>query len=268
MNRLADCFAKLKQKNQAAFITFITAGDPDYQTSLNILKTLPSKGADIIELGMPFTDPMADGPTIQKSSLRALKGGQTLAKTLQMVSDFRQQDKITPIVLMGYFNPIHHYGVSQFLQDAQRAGIDGLIIVDLPAEHDKDLCLPAHSLHIDYIRLATPTTNDKRLSQLLTNASGFIYYVSVAGVTGAGSATEQQIANAVNYLNSQTSLPICVGFGIRSPEQASTIAKFADGVVVGSALVQQIEMANTPDQAIKSVLSLCHELAISIKHAR
>lgn len=268
MSRLAACFAKLKQQNQSAFVTFITAGDPDYQTSLTILKTLPFEGADIIELGMPFSDPMADGPTIQNSSLRALANGQTLAKTLQMVNDFRQDDQITPIILMGYFNPIYHYGVNNFLRDAQTAGVDGLIIVDLPAEHDNELCIPAHNSNIDFIRLATPTTDEKRLSQLLPNASGFIYYVSVAGVTGAGSATEQQISKAVKDLKTHTSLPICVGFGIRTPEQAAAIAKSADGVVVGSALVKQIETARCPDQAIKNVQSLCYELAKSIKQAR
>lgn len=268
MSRLADCFAKLQQQNQAALVTFITAGDPDYQTSLSLLKQLPLAGADVIELGMPFTDPMADGPTIQKSALRALANSQTLAKTLQMVSDFRQHDKITPIVLMGYFNPIHHYGVTAFVRDAKTAGVDGLIIVDLPAEHDTDLCIPAEEAGIDFIRLTTPTTDSKRLPQVLANSSGFIYYVSVAGVTGASSATEQQIADAVKQLKNNTPLPVCVGFGIRSPEQAAAVARLADGVVVGSALVKQIELATSSGQAIKDVLSLCQELSNSIKKAR
>lgn len=268
MSRIADCFAKLQQQNQAALVTFVTAGDPDYQTSLSLLKQLPLAGADIIELGMPFTDPMADGPTIQKSALRALANGQTLAKTLQMVSDFRQHDSETPIVLMGYFNPIHHYGVNDFVGDAKTAGVDGLIIVDLPAEHDADLCTPAKEVGIDFIRLTTPTTDSKRLPQVLANTSGFIYYVSVAGVTGAGSATEQQIAEAVKQLKNKTSLPVCVGFGIRSPEQAATVARLTDGVVVGSAFVNQIELASSSEQAIKDVVTLCQELSNSVKKAR
>lgn len=265
MSRLAHCFSALKVKNQPAFITFITAGDPDYQTSLSLLKQLPSAGADIIELGMPFTDPMADGPTIQKAALRALKKGQTLTKTLQMVNEFRKENQTTPIVLMGYFNPIHHYGVPRFVEEAKEVGVDGLIIVDLPAEHDADLCIPAQKAGIDFIRLTTPTTDEKRLSKVLTNSSGFIYYVSVAGVTGAESATEDHIANAMQHLRNHTKLPICVGFGIRNATQASAVAKLADGVVVGSALVNQIEQANTSEQAINSVLKLCRELAAGIK---
>lgn len=268
MSRLTNCFAKLKEKNQAALVTFITAGDPNYQTSLKLIQQLPAAGADIIELGMPFTDPMADGPTIQKSTLRALANGQNLTKTLEMVKIFRQQDQTTPIVLMGYFNPIHYYGVELFIQDAIKIGVDGLIVVDLPAEHDADLCTPAQKAGIDFIRLTTPTTDEKRLPQALKNSSGFVYYVSVAGVTGSGSATENQIKKAMTRLHNHTSLPICVGFGIRTPEQASTIAKLADGVVVGSALVNKIEQANTDEQAINSVLMLCNELSIAIKQAR
>lgn len=265
MSRIVNCFAKLKQQNQTALVTFITAGDPDYQTSLSLLQQLPAAGADVIELGMPFTDPMADGPTIQKASLRALANGQNLAKTLEMVSEFRQQNQTTPIVLMGYFNPIHHYGVDCFTKDAANAGVDGLIIVDLPAEHDIDLCTPAQAAGIDFIRLTTPTTDDRRLPQALNNSSGFVYYVSVAGITGAGSATEEQITEAMSRLHRHTSLPICVGFGIKTPEQAKVIAKLADGVVVGSALVNQIEQAKSKEQAIDAVLKLCNELSTAIK---
>lgn len=265
MSRIVNCFAKLKQQNQTALVTFITAGDPDYQTSLSLLQQLPAAGADIIELGMPFTDPMADGPTIQKASLRALANGHNLAKTLEMVTAFRQQNQTTPIVLMGYFNPIHHYGVDRFTKDAANAGVDGLIIVDLPAEHDSDLCTPAQAVGIDFIRLTTPTTDDKRLPQALNNSSGFVYYVSVAGITGAGSATEEQIIEAMSRLHRHTSLPICVGFGIKTPEQAKVIAKLADGVVVGSALVNQIEQAKNKEQAINAVLKLCNELSTAIK---
>lgn len=268
MSRLEQCFAELKAQNQAALVTYITAGDPDYQTCLELIKKLPASGADIIELGMPFTDPMADGPTIQKAALRALASGQNLIKTLEMVSEFRKENNKTPIVLMGYFNPIHYYGVPKFVEDAAKAGVDGLIIVDLPAEHDADLCTPAQAAGIDFIRLTTPTTNDQRLPQVLANSSGFVYYVSVAGVTGSGSATTEHIEQATKRLHSKTPLPICVGFGIRTAEQASTIAKFADGVVVGSALVDKIEHAETPQQAIDGVLKLCSELALGVKEAR
>lgn len=268
MSRIANCFAKLKEQNQAALVTFITAGDPDYQNSLSLLLQLPAAGADVIELGMPFTDPMADGPTIQKASLRALANGQNLVKTLEMVATFRQQDQTTPIVLMGYFNPIHYYGVERFVKEAATAGVDGLIIVDLPAEHDVDLGSPAKSAGIDFIRLTTPTTDEQRLPQVLANSSGFVYYVSVAGVTGAGSASEQQIVEAMQRLHKHTALPVCVGFGVKTPAQASSIAKLAEGVVVGSALVNQIEQASDPQQAITAVLKLCNELSVAVKQAR
>lgn len=268
MSRIANCFAKLKEQNQAALVTFITAGDPDYQNSLSLLQQLPAAGADVIELGMPFTDPMADGPTIQKASLRALANGQNLVKTLEMVATFRQQNQTTPIVLMGYFNPIHYYGVERFVKEAATAGVDGLIIVDLPAEHDVDLGSPAKSAGIDFIRLTTPTTDEQRLPQVLANSSGFVYYVSVAGVTGAGSASEQQIVEAMQRLHKHTALPVCVGFGVKTPAQASSIAKLAEGVVVGSALVNQIEQASDPQQAIIAVLKLCNELSVAVKQAR
>lgn len=265
MSRIANCFTTLKEKKQTALVTFITAGDPNYQTSLSLLQQLPSAGADIIELGMPFTDPMADGPTIQKASLRALKNGQTLLKVLEMVATFRQNNQHTPIVLMGYFNPIHHFGVKDFTKAAKQAGVDGLIIVDLPAEHDADLCIHAQSENIDFIRLATPTTDDHRLPRVLNNSSGFVYYVSVAGITGTGSATNDQIKTAIERLHRHTSLPICVGFGIKTTEQARNIAKLADGVVVGSAFVSLIENAETDQIAINNVLSLCHDLSDAIK---
>lgn len=268
MSRLITCFSELKEKHSAAFVTFITAGDPDYQTSLKLLQQLPSHGADIIELGMPFTDPMADGTTIQKASQRALANGQSIKKTLEMVTTFRVDNQKTPIVLMGYFNPIHHYGVEVFIQDAKKTGVDGLIIVDLPAEHDNDLCIPAKKAGIDFIRLTTPTTDDVRLPQVLQNSSGFIYHVSVAGVTGTNTATDTQIAEAMSRLHRHTSLPICVGFGIKTPEQAEKVAALAEGVVVGSALVNQIEQASSNEQAISNVLALCHELSDAVKRVK
>ena len=268
MSRLAKRFAQLKQENRAALVTFLTAGDPDYETAAAILDGLPAAGADIIELGMPFTDPMADGPAIQLSSLRALAKGQNLVRTLQMIAAFRQKDSETPIVLMGYFNPIHKYGVARFIEDAGQAGVDGLIVVDLPAEHDQDLCIPAQQAGIDFVRLATPTSNDARLERILENAGGFVYYVSVAGTTGAGSATQQQVADAVARIRKHTALPVGVGFGIRTPVQAKEIARVADGVVVGSALVQRIAQASTPQQARTDVLALCQELAQAVRGAR
>lgn len=268
MSRLTDCFAELKAKHSAALVTFITAGDPNYQTSLSLLQQLPKHGADIIELGMPFTDPMADGPTIQKASLRALANGQNIKKTLEMVATFRADNQKTPIVLMGYFNPIHHYGVEAFVQEAQKVGVDGLIIVDLPAEHDDDLCIPAKKAGLDFVRLTTPTTDDTRLPQVLQNSSGFIYHVSIAGVTGANSATETQISEAMTRLHQHTSLPICVGFGIKTPEQAEKIATLAEGVVVGSAFINQIEQATSDEQAINDVLSLCSDLSTAIKRVK
>lgn len=268
MSRLAACFEVLKQKNQAALVTYVTAGDPDYESSLSILKKLPEMGADIIELGMPFTDPMADGPTIQKAALRSLAAGHTLVKTLQLVSEFRQHDQVTPIVLMGYFNPIHYYGIDRFINDASAAGIDGLIVVDLPAEHDAELCVPAKNVGIDFIRLVTPTTDDERLPQVLHNTSGFVYYVSIAGVTGAASASNDHIELAVQRLHRSTDLPICVGFGIRTLEQAASVAKLSEGVVVGSALVSKIEQANDSSQAVTSVLAFCKALSESVKKAR
>ncbi|TWI57544.1 tryptophan synthase alpha chain [Pseudomonas duriflava] len=268
MSRLETRFAQLKQEGRAALVTYTTGGDPDYATSLAILKGLPKAGADVIELGMPFTDPMADGPAIQAAALRALKSGQTLAKTLNMVREFRQEESETPLVLMGYYNPIHRYGVERFLAEAKDAGVDGLIVVDLPPEHDAELCDPAQAVGIDFIRLTTPTTDNNRLPRVLNSSSGFVYYVSVAGVTGAGSATTEHIEHAVTRLRQFTQLPLCVGFGIRTPEQARVVAQLADGVVVGSALVDQIAKANSSAEAVEGVLSLCNSLAEAVRSAR
>ncbi|MBB2494323.1 tryptophan synthase subunit alpha [Aquipseudomonas ullengensis] len=268
MSRLQSRFAELKQQNRAALVTFITAGDPNYDASLAILKGLPDAGADVIELGMPFTDPMADGPAIQLANIRALGAKQNLAKTLQMVREFRAGNQTTPLVLMGYFNPIHYYGVPRFIADAKEAGVDGLIVVDLPPEHNVDLCDPAQAAGLDFIRLTTPTTDDQRLPTVLNGSSGFVYYVSVAGVTGSGSATIEHVEEAVARLRRHTDLPISIGFGIRTPEHAATIARLADGVVVGSALIDQIANAENDDAAVKGVLNLCSQLAEGVRGAR
>lgn len=268
MSRLQTRFAELKQQNRAALVTFVTAGDPNYDASLAILKGLPAAGADVIELGMPFTDPMADGPAIQLANIRALAGKQNLAKTLQMVREFREGNQDTPLVLMGYFNPIHYYGVPRFIADAKEAGVDGLIVVDLPPEHNVDLCQPAQAAGIDFIRLTTPTTDDKRLPTVLGGSSGFVYYVSVAGVTGAGSATLEHVQEAVSRLRRHTELPLCIGFGIRTAEHAAEVARLADGVVVGSALVDQIANAQNDQQAVDGVLGLCQQLAAGVRGAR
>lgn len=267
-SRLEHCFAALKQQNRPALVSYLTAGDPDAETSRRLLHGLPAAGVDVIELGMPFSDPMADGPAIQKASLRALENGQTQTKTLEMVRRFREQNSTTPIVLMGYYNPIFCYGVERFLTDAARAGVDGLIVVDLPPEHDEELCQPAAQHGIDFIRLATPTTDAKRLPKVLANASGFIYYVSVSGVTGGSAPTPERLESSVAQLREHTELPIAVGFGIRTAEQAATIGRFSDAVVVGSALVDCIENANTPDEAVERVHSLVSELAGSVRACR
>jgi tryptophan synthase alpha chain len=263
--RIDARFAELKQQRRSAFITFLMAGDPDPATSLDIIKALPKAGADIIEIGMPFTDPMADGPAIQASGLRALKAGMTLKKTLAMVGEFRKGDNTTPLVLMGYYNPIFIYGVDKFLADAKSAGVDGLIIVDLPPEEDKELCLPAMQAGLNFIRLATPTTDDKRLPAVLANTSGFVYYVSITGITGAASADSTVVGEAVARIKRHTNLPVCVGFGIRTPEAARSIAQTADGAVVGTALVEALcasldhegrATARTVDAVADLVLSL------------
>ncbi len=238
--RIDARFAELKREGRAAFVTYVMAGDPDLDTSLAVTKALPKAGADIIELGMPFTDPMADGPSIQAAGLRALKSGTTLKKTLNMVRAFRTEDAATPVVLMGYYNPIYIYGVEKFLAEAKTVGIDGLIIVDLPPEEDEELCLPALRAGLNFIRLATPTTDDKRLPTVLANTSGFVYYVSITGITGAAAADAERVAGAVARIKRHTSLPVCVGFGIRTAENAAAIAGKADGAAVGTAIVDAI----------------------------
>ena len=238
--RIANRFAALKRTGRGGLVTFVTAGDPDADTSMQILRRLPAAGADLIEIGMPFTDPMADGPAIQASSLRALNGGQTLARTLDMAGQLRRADAEVPIVLMGYFNPIHAYGPDRFLGDAIAAGVDGLIIVDLPPEEDEALCVSAIAAGINWVRLATPTTDEGRLPKVLANASGFVYYVSILGITGTKSVMIEATAAAVRRLRAVTSLPVAVGFGIKTPEQAAEVARVADAAVVGSALVQRV----------------------------
>ena len=235
--RLDTRFAQLKTEGRAALVTFVMCGDPDLATSLEILKALPKAGADVIEIGMPFTDPMADGPAIQAAGLRALKAGATLKKTLQVVREFRASEAATPVVLMGYYNPIFIYGVDKFLTDAKAAGVDGLIVVDLPPEEDEELCIPALKAGVNFIRLATPTTDDKRLPAVLANTSGFVYYVSITGITGSASADDKEVGEAVARIKRHTKLPVCVGFGIRTPEAAQRIAGRCDGAVVGSALI-------------------------------
>ena len=271
--RIDARFAQLKKERRSAFGTFLMAGDPDPVTSLAILKAMPSAGADVIEIGMPFTDPMADGPSIQAAGLRALKAGMTLKKTLQMVRDFRKDDDTTPLVLMGYYNPIYIYGVDRFLADAKSAGVDGLIIVDLPPEEDTELCLPALKAGLNFIRLATPTTDDKRLPAVLANTSGFVYYVSITGITGAAAANAKAVADAVARIKRHTSLPVCVGFGIRTPEAAQAIAERADGAVVGTALVDALRGSLDPDgrataRTVNAVASLAASLAQGVKGAR
>lgn len=245
--RVERRFAELKEAGRGGLVTFLTAGDPDYETSLEIIKGLPAAGADIIEIGMPFSDPMADGPAIQASSLRALKGGMTLQKTLDLVTAFRQGDDTTPVILMGYYNPIFSMGNAIFLEKAKAAGVDGFIIVDLPPEEDDELCLAALDAGFHWIRLATPTTDDQRLPVVLSNTSGFVYYVSIMGITGTKSASAAMVSEAITRLKSHTDLPIAVGFGIKTPEQVAETVSAADAAVVGSALVEQIRM-NLDDQ--------------------
>ena len=241
MTRIDDCFARLRAQGRKAFVSYIMAGDPDVATSLALMKGLPAAGVDVIELGMPFTDPMADGPTIQLAGQRALEGGQTLQRTLDMVAEFRKDDDITPIVMMGYYNPIYSRGVERFLADATAAGVDGLIVVDLPPEEDEELCIPANRAGMNFIRLATPTTDDRRLPKVLQNTSGFVYYVSITGITGAAAAEAGDVAPEVARIKAATDLPVIVGFGIRSPETAKAIASVADGAVVGTAIVKLVE---------------------------
>jgi tryptophan synthase alpha chain len=271
--RIDNRFADLKRQGRAALVTFLTAGDPDTETSLAILKALPDAGADVIEVGMPFTDPMADGPAIQASSQRALKAGQTMIKTLAMIRAFRAADQTTPIVLMGYYNPIYIYGVEKFLTDAKAAGIDGLIVVDLPPEEDDELCLPALKAGLNFIRLATPTTDDKRLPAVLANTSGFVYYVSITGITGMASADPWAVTAAVSRIKRHTKLPVAVGFGVKTAEQARAIAQAADGVVVGSALIDALKTTldgNGKAQAasVGAVTRLVASLAAGVRSAK
>jgi tryptophan synthase alpha chain len=238
--RIDRRFASVKAQGRAALVTFVMAGDPDPATSLAIVKALPAAGADLIELGMPFTDPMADGPAIQAAGLRALKAGMSLRKTIQLVRDVRAGDQDTPIILMGYYNPIYIYGVEAFLRDAVAAGVDGLIVVDLPPEEDAELCRPALDAGLNFIRLATPTTDDKRLPTVLRNTSGFVYYVSITGITGAATPDFAQVGTAVARIKKHTPLPVAVGFGVKNAASAEAIARGADGVVVGSALVEAV----------------------------
>jgi tryptophan synthase alpha chain len=263
--RIDTRFAELKKEGRAAFVTFVMCGDPDLATSLDIIKALPKAGADIIEIGMPFTDPMADGPAIQAAGLRALKAGTTLKKTLQVVRDFRKENDRTPLVLMGYYNPIYVYGVDRFLTDAKAAGVDGLIIVDLPPEEDEELCLPAMKAGLNFIRLATPTTDDKRLPAVLANTSGFVYYVSITGITGSASADAAQVSAAVARIKRHTRLPVCVGFGIRTPDAARGIAQAADGAVVGSALIDALRATLDADgRATATTVSAVADLAAAL----
>jgi tryptophan synthase alpha chain len=270
ITRIDRRFAALRESGRAALVTFTMAGDPDYDAALAMLKALPKAGADVIELGMPFTDPMADGPAIQAAGLRALKSGQDMNKTLAAVREFRAADDTTPIVLMGYYNPIYVYGVEKFLDDAKSAGVDGLIVVDLPPEEDAELCLPAVKAGLNFIRLATPTTDDKRLPAVLKNTSGFVYYVSITGITGAAAPDPSKVTAAVARIKRHTKLPVCVGFGVRTAEQARAIADGADGVVVGSALVEAVRKSLTADgkataTTVPAVADLVRMLAAGVR---
>jgi tryptophan synthase alpha chain len=260
MTRLDRRFAQLKSEGRAALVTFVTAGDPDVETSLEILKGLPAAGADLIELGMPFSDPMAEGPPIQASSERALKAGMTLNRVIDMARAFRENDQDTPLILMGYYNPIYSMGVAAFLAAAKAAGVDGLIVVDVPPEADEELCLPAMRAGLAFIRLATPTTDEKRLPRVLENTSGFVYYVSIAGITGTAAPDTGKVAAAVKRIKAKTALPVCVGFGVKSPDQAATIASVADGVVVGSALVNAVRDSLDAGRVSARTVAAVHDL--------
>ncbi len=270
--RIEQRFAALKSEGRAALVTFVMSGDPDYETSMAIIKALPKAGADVIELGMPFTDPMADGPAIQAAGVRALKAGQTLKKTLQMVREFRKDEASTPIVLMGYYNPIYIYGVDKFLVDAKEAGVDGLIVVDLPPEEDEELCLPALKAGLNFIRLATPTTDDKRLPAVLNNTSGLVYYVSITGITGSAAPDATKGSAAVQRIKKHSSLPVAVGFGVKNAESARAIAAGADGVVVGSALIDALKKTLDGDgkggpATVKAVGDLVADIAKGVRAA-
>lgn len=271
--RIDRRMAKLKAEGRPALVTYFMGGDPDYETSLRVMRALPKSGSDVIELGMPFSDPMADGPAIQAAGLRALKNGQTLAKTLQMASDFRKDDDDTPIVMMGYYNPIYAYGVERFLTDATASGIDGLIVVDLPPEMDEELCIPALKAGINFIRLATPTTDDARLPKVLENTSGFVYYVSMTGITGSALPDTSKVGTAVARIKALTDLPVCVGFGVKTAEQARAIGASADGVVVGTAIVNAVASVIGPKgeqiaDPAETVATLVEGLAHGVRRAR
>jgi tryptophan synthase alpha chain len=271
--RIDARFAELAKQGRSALVAYLMAGDPDPKTSLDIIKALPKAGADMIEIGMAFTDPMADGPSIQAAGLRALKAGMTLKKTLEMIRDFRKDDNATPVVLMGYYNPIYIYGVDKFLVDAKSAGIDGLIVVDLPPEEDTELCIPAMKAGLNFIRLATPTTDDKRLPAVLANTSGFVYYVSITGITGSGSADSTVVGEAVARIKRHTKLPVCVGFGIRTPEAARAIAENANGAVVGTALVDALRASldgeeRATSKTVGAVADLVSALAQGVRGAK
>ena len=268
--RIDAAFARCRAEKRAALVTYVMAGDPDPETSLKVLEALPRSGADIVEFGLPFTDPMADGPAIQAAGLRALKAGQDLKGTLALVRRFRERDADTPVVLMGYYNPIHTYGVERFLPDAKEAGIDGLIVVDLPPEEDDELCLPAREHGLAFIRLATPTTDDKRLPAVLANTAGFVYYVSITGVTGTATPDFGKVAQAVSRITAKTDLPVVVGFGVRTGEHAAAVAKGADGVVVGSALVDALARSLDAEGragagTVEAVAGLVRELAGGVR---
>ena len=268
LKRIKSKFEELKNSNKKGLITFVTAGDPNYDTSLEILKKLPDAGADIIEIGMPFTDPMADGPGIQASYLRALEAGQTLKKTIQLVKDFREFNSNVPIVLMGYYNPIYKYGIETFIKNIKEIGVDGIIVVDLPPEADRELCIPANEKGIDFIRLATPTSNEDRLPKIVNNASGFLYYVSVAGITGSKAPEISSIESKIKTIRNFTDIPIAVGFGIKTPEQVVNIAKTADAVVVGSAIIDKINEAYKKDKNnIKLIADSAADLVKNLSNA-
>jgi tryptophan synthase alpha chain len=273
MSRLAATFARCASESRAALVTYVMAGDPDPESSLALLRALPEAGADIVEFGLPFTDPMADGPAIQAAGLRALKAGQTTARTLDLVRRFRAEDNATPVILMGYYNPIYVYGVERFLADAKAAGVDGLIVVDLPPEEDDELCLPALAAGLAFIRLATPTTDDRRLPAVLANTAGFVYYVSITGITGAATPDFGQVATAVARIKRHTGLPVVVGFGVKSGTHAAAIAEGADGVVVGSALVEAVRGSLDADgratgSTVQAVTGLVRELAAGVRSVR
>ena len=271
--RIDKRFSELRSEGRAALVTFLMCGDPDLDTSLQLIRALPAAGADVIEIGMPFTDPMADGPSIQAAGLRALKAGGTMVRTLDVVRAFRRDNDTTPIVLMGYYNPIYVYGVERFLRDAKAAGVDGLIVVDLPPEEDAELCIPALSAGLNFIRLATPTTDERRLPKVLTNTSGFVYYVSITGVTGAATPDYSKVSQAVERIKAHTDLPVAVGFGVKNAQSAQAIAAHADGVVVGSALIDALKRSLDADDratagSVSAVTSLVSEIAGGVRAAR